>query len=256
MALINFSKDYTGGGLLNTVKSFLPIVCGVSQSAFNDINKQKYSVQISVTPKGEVQSKLVVNAWLQEKFAFRVASDWTNVASMGDFGVIGDIFRLGTGKTLTTTLTSRRKWIGSTPIEMSFKLKFEAENDIMLEVMKPCFSLQALALPSKGITKDWFLTPPGPNPFYLDNGVAQSVKLPGGVQPFGPGEEISINIGGFIVFKSVIVKDVNVVFENRMGEVGPIGASAEILLQTYEMLTREDLADAYLLDKGLLTIGS
>lgn len=256
MALLNFSKDYTGGGVLNTLKSFLPVVCGVSQSAFSDINKQKYSVQINVIPKGEVQPKLVVNAWLQEKFQFEVSSDWTNVVDMGDFGAIGDLFQLGTGKTLTSTLTSRRKWRGSSPIEMTFKLKFEAENDITNEVMKPCFSLQALALPSKGVTKDWLLTPPGPNPFYLDNGIAQSIKLPGGVQPFGQGEEISVNIGGFIFFKSVIVKRVNVVFENRMGDKGPIGASSEILIQTYEMLTREDLAKSYNIEQGLLTIGS
>jgi len=255
MALLNFSKDYTGGGLMNTLKSFLPITCGVSKSAFNNINKQKYSVQLMVIPKGEVQPKLVINAWLQEKFEFEVSSDWTNVADMGDFGVIGDVFRLGTGKTLTSTLTSRRKWRGSTPIEMNFKLKFEAEDDVINEVVKPCYSLQALALPSRGASRDWLLTPPGPNPFYIDNGFAKSVKLPGGVQPFGPGEEITISIGGFMVFKSVILKRTHVVFENRMGEAGPIGASAEIVIQTYEMLTREDLADAYRIDKNLLGVG-
>lgn len=249
--LLNFSKEYTGGGILNTIKSFLPIVCGVPQSALNDVNKAKYSVTIRAFPPGEnVRPSVEINAWLQEKIEFSVASDW--IATQDLLGSIKDAVSSGvqliTGKTLNSTMMTRRKWKGSSPISLNLKLKFEAINDVGEEVLKPCYGLKALVLPSGGgefAKEQFFLNPPGPNPFYLGNAAAE-FEIPGtNYKPFGPGEQISIDIGGFLKFESVILKNVKVTFENRMSKKGPVGALVDLTIETYEMLTRESLSKCY-----------
>jgi hypothetical protein len=248
MAILNFSKTFTGGGLINTIKSFLPVVCGVPQSVVNTTNN-KYLVYISTDDQPE---PVRVWAWLQEQFVFNVTSEWTDIASM-DAGPIGDVYQLATGRTLSSTLSTRRKWKGSSPINLEIKLKFEAIDDVRREVILPCMYLQSLVLPyggevSRGVGEgeQFFLRPPGPNPFYVP-GVENLTNVPGWAKTaLSQGQNISIDIGGgFIVFDSVILTSVQITYEARMSEVGPVGATATVHFQTYEMLTKEKIKDAY-----------
>jgi hypothetical protein len=251
MAILNFSKSFTGGGVMNTVKSFLPVVCGVPQSIVNATNN-KYLVYISTNDKPE---PVTIWAWLQDQFVFNVTSEWTDIASM-DSGPIGDVFQLATGRTLASTLSTRRKWKGSSPIHLELKLKFEAIDDVRKEVILPCLYLQSLVLPyggeATGLTggilegEQFFLRPPGPNPFYIP-GAENFAALPGGArQAVSQGQKITVDIGGgFIVFDSVIITSVTVVFESRMSITGPVGATATVQFQTYEMLTKERIKEAY-----------
>lgn len=259
MAILNFSKEYTGGGILNTIKSFLPVVCGVPLSAFSSTAKGKYSVVLRSTPRGETIPTITIGAWLQEKIKFEVSSDWSSVVDMGETGAVGDIFQLF-GGSVQSTLSTRRKWKGTQPISMFFTLRFEALDDVKREVIEPCLRLQQLALPSGGVEisgEDFLLQPPGPNPFYLES--LSTVDILGHKplsKMFGKGEVIDIDIGnGFLKLGSsegqngVILKNVKVEFDNRMSKDGPIGAKVELEVQTYEMLTRKKLAQMYSMEE-------
>lgn len=238
MEVLNFNQSYTGGGILNTVKSFLPIVCGVPASIIDSTNK-KYSVYISTNGTPPIH----VFAWLQEKFEFNVSSSWTDIAKIDLPDVIKDVAQIASGKVFAPTIATRRKWRGSSPINLTLKLKFEAINDVKKEVLTPCLELQRLVLPSGGTTtgEKIMLTPPGPNPFYVD-----ALKNKYGGKRFNQGENVSMDIGGgFIKFDQVIIQSVRVVYESRMAAEGPIGAEAVVEFQTYEMLTRERLDEAY-----------
>ena len=260
MGILNFSKEYTGGGILNTVKSFLPIVCGVPESAFSSMAKGRYSVVFKATPKDTAVSSIVIGAWLQEKIKFEVSSEWEPLVDMSGISSADNFFQLF-GVSINSTFSSRRKWKGSQPISIFFNLRFEALSDTKKEVIEPCLRLQQLALPTRGAVnvsgESFLLQPPGPNPFYLE--AASSIKV-GGHQLFGAGEVIEIDVGqGFLKFgtssdgNGVVIKNVKVEFDNRMSEDGPIGATVNLEIQTYEMLTRDKLAKIYNMEESSAT---
>jgi len=225
-------------GVLNAAKSVLPLNIGIPRSYINEKNS-KYIVEISSL------SGPSMFAFLQEKFSFSVTSNWTDSGLMsGVTAGLSDAGQFLTGRTLVSTMATRRKWRGSSPIGIELKLKFEAFESVKKEVLFPCYNLQALALPSRSGEKlggsSWFLLPPGPNPFYWSG----ASTVPGSAG-FSKGDQIKIVIGGFITFPSVIVNSVNIVFESRMSADGPVGAEATVSFSTYEMFTKNDLLDSY-----------
>lgn len=240
------SIDFT-----NALQSVLPTVCGVPESALNGVSP-RYVVCITATLGTSMwntatqttsiqantgKKEFTVNAFLQEKIVLSVSSDWQGVTQdipgADVFNAADTLTQAFLSKTLISTLSQRRKWAGSSPISIRMKLRFEAFKDPYTEVVVPCIGLQGLVLPSGGIGNTIFLTPPGPNPFDLTlKGDADTALT----------ENIEVNIGGgFLDFTSVIIKDVQVTFENRMGVRGPIGADVDLGIETYQMLTREDL---------------
>lgn len=240
MAQQIISKTFqAASGILNSVKKVLPLNIGLPLSSINAKNS-KYVVVITAE-----NPKMNMFAFLQDKFSFSVSSDWTDSAPMtGLFAATSDLVQIGTGHTLMNTLATRRKWRGSSPVSINMKLKFEAFSNVKSEVLDPCRKLQALALPSKGIEaagSQWFLVPPGPNPFFLP-GVGGAV---GEFTNFGPGDFITVTIGDFVTFSNVIISSVDVVYESRMSVDGPVGAEVTVVFQTYEMLTKESLETAY-----------
>lgn len=247
MEILNFSRQFTGGGVINTAKSFLPVVCGLPDSIITAIN-EKYTVHIIT--KGEYPSR--IRAWLQDKFSFNVSSDWTDVARM-DGGPLQDASMIATGKTFVSTMGTRRKWKGTSPIAMNIKLKFEAFNDVWKEVIEPCMNLQSLVCPGGPLfsfrDEDFFLSPPGPNPFYFPSmpgsqGNTQNSTPRAAI--FNEGQVTSMEIGGgFINFDKVIIKSVDVTYESRMSKDGPVGAEAVVVFETYEMLTKKKLITSY-----------
>jgi len=91
-------------------------------------------------------------------------------------------------------------------------------------------------LPRGGLGNTIALIPPGPNPYmYKQTGTGLGSR----------GENVVIDIGGFIRFRSVIVRSVKVTYENRMSAAGPIGADVELSIETWRMLTREELDKSY-----------
>jgi len=252
MSFFEFTKNFLGSGFGNATVQSQPVVCGVPLSSFSSVAKGRYSVVLRATPRGEVQPTVTIGAWLQHKIVFETKSNWEPVVDMSNTGAVGDLFQLA-GTSLSSTMTSRRKWKGTDPITMTLSLRFEVFEDAKKEVIEPCLRLQQLALPSRGLVnvsgESFLLQPPGPNPFYIE--AASGIKVLGH-QPFGKCELIEIDIGGgFLNFggssggSGVIINSVKITYDNRMSKDGPIGAQAELSIQTYEMLTRERLADIY-----------
>lgn len=233
----------------------LPPTSGVPQSALNGVSPQ-YIVAITASfgvpvwnqfgmingLASDAFREFTVYAFLQEKIHLRAASDWEGITEsipgVSEIASAADTASQAlAGRSTISTWSTRRKWAGSEPISFNLKLKFEAFSDPYREVMLPCIGLQGLTLPRGGrLTANGFLLiPPGPNPFDLSNKGGAATER---------NENISLNIGNFLKFGSVIIKTVNVTFENRMGSKGPIGAEVDLSIETYQMLTREDLYKA------------
>jgi hypothetical protein len=251
MPITIFNKTFGMSDVKGLVKSFLPLVCGVPESVLTNIS-DRYILELYADLGGEFLGfgkgghEMTIYAYLQDKFTMTAGTQWS--------GIIQDIpgaealikaadsgFQAVGGVSLVSTVSTQRKWTGSDPISINFKLKFEAINDVYKEVLLPCRLLQSLTLPRAGLGNMFFLIPPGPSPYTF-----WQKDLKDTTERFSSrGENIAINIGGFIGFRSVIVKNVKVTYENRMSAEGPIGAEVELGIETWRMLTREELDKAY-----------
>jgi len=239
MPILTYTKKFG-----NAISSVLPIVCGVPESVFSGVS-DRYRVEISaegqsqVTALGNGQSKFRINAYLQDKLSFTAGTQWEGITQdIPGFGMalkkLDSAAQGLLGRTAQTTISTQRKWSGSSPIGINLKLKFEAVSKVDQEVITPCQILQSLTLPRGGVGNIAGLIPPGPNPY--------TFKQEGA---FIRGENVTINIGNFIRFNSVIITSVKVTYENRMSVDGPIGAEVDLGIETWRMLTREELQKAY-----------
>ena len=245
MSIQSFSKSF--------VENILPVNCGIPESALSGISS-KYVVTIrakfgkqmiaskSEWAGGEAgKTEFTVFGFLQEKVVLTAGSDWKGITQL-----IPDEWQKGlnaintgaqvAGRSFISTISTRRVWSGSHPIGIRMKLKFEAYKDVKREVIMPCMALQGLTLPRGGgggaVSNTVFFIPPGPNPFNWSTEGQEDMER---------AENIELSIGGFLTFPSVIIKDVNVTFENRMSISGPIGAEVDLTIETYQMPTRENL---------------
>lgn len=249
MPTTTISKTYNVvSPIINAVKSFIPVVCGVPESALTGIS-DRYILEITADLGGNYlgfgpgQHEFVIHAYLQDKIVLHAASEWQGIMSAFPGGAEAEglikmadtATQVATGFSAISTVSTQRKWTGSNPITLNLRLKFEAINDVETEVLTPCRVLQGLTLPREGMKNNVIgLIPPGPSPFTLSQG------------EMARGEQITVNIGNFIGFSSVIVKNVKVTYENRMSYSGPIGAEVDLTIETWRMLTRTELNSAYL----------
>ena len=243
MSIQSFSKSF--------VENILPVNCGIPESALNGISS-KYIVTIRakfgkqmIASKSELaggkpgKTEFTVFGFLQEKVVLTAGSDWKGITQSipDDFQKMLNGINTGAqvlGRSFISTISTRRVWAGSQPIGIRMKLKFEAYKDVKREVILPCMALQGLTLPRGGgaVSNTIGFIPPGPNPFDWSTEGQENMER---------AENIELNIGGFLTFPSVIIKDVNVTFENRMSISGPIGAEVDLTIETYQMPTRENL---------------
>lgn len=241
---MKYTQDFpsAGGGILDTFASFLPINLGVPVGIVKGVSA-KYIITISsnFTASGIARlstspgrKPITIHAFLQDKFKMKVGSSWDSVGYSSNMiatalgqGIVGKVFY--------PTVTTRRVWAGSTPVTMTIPLRFEAFDDILVDVTQPISQLQSMALPREGGSAV-FLIPPGPNPFKFDD-KGNSIE--------GAGDYITIKIGDFLVFNSVVIDSVDVEWDSKFGEQGPVGASVNLTFTTYEMLTGEKLDALY-----------
>lgn len=243
MAITTFSTNFGNFG-----QNPNPVVCGVPDSVLQGINPQ-YVITISAIKQNQSTPYLTINAYLQENFTLIAGSKWTDIAQM--FGGVTDLADtavqfgttvlskagIGSPRSLISAMSTRRKWSGSDPINIKMKLKLEAVTDAYSEVILPAMRLKQLSLPREGNLGGFFLIPPGPSPFNVGK-----LNL--------SGDTISLTIGNFLTFDyttcgGVIVNNVGVTYENRMGVDGPIGATVDLDLSTYQMLSQEAMAKVY-----------
>ena len=223
----------------------------VSKRVLDEIAPE-YQVRIlarKIEVGGEGPILIDLLAILQEEISLGTESAWQSfIPSKYEPTAELQTMASAVGASLITRWTSRRVWMGTEPLLISMKLRFEADENAYNEVIVPCLSLKKLCLPTQGpkigipvvgkvasaITSN-VLWPPGPNPL-----------IRGGVFGWAGGENIEIQVGlgskPFLYFDSVIVKRINVTYANRFTTEGhPVSASADIQFQTYTVLTKDDL---------------
>lgn len=233
-----------------------------------------------------IRNKCSVVGLLQEDISMRVESRWDPFIPAAMLAKGNMLLQMvseiggGTGgpKSLVTKAASRRLWVGTTPMTMSLKLKFEAINDAFKDVVEPCRILQSLALPSepsetnvagvKGALKEFrdrpgvetggellkslpLLSPPGPSPFSWE-GILSSRKpinelnIASIIEGMKGGDRIMLQLGKFLRFDDVIIREVQTSYHIKMDMFGdPISANINIIFETYEIPTVQTLAQAY-----------
>lgn len=226
-----------------------------------------------------IRNKASVVGLLQEDIMMRVESRWdpfipTSVLAKGNMllQLVSEIGTTGGPKSLVTKAASRRLWMGSTPMTLSLKLKFEAINNAEKDVVEPCRILQSLGVPSEpgrdtniaeikaaygeeglgGVLEVLpTLIPPGPSPFSWE-GVLSSRKpidelsITNVVEGTKGGDRIILELGKFLRFDDVIVREVSTAYHIKMDMFGdPISSDVTIIFETYEIPTVQSLEKAY-----------
>jgi hypothetical protein len=145
-------------------------------------------------------------------------------------------------------------WKGSSPMRLSLLMRFEAVIDPLLEVLQPLRILGSLTLPVETSSTTGsalpFLGPPGPSPFQLQlQKSVRSAKLKevaSVVNSFQGGDQIQIEIGEFLTFFNVIVREVALAVPIKFDISGnPMSATVNVLFETYEMMTAESFRSSF-----------
>lgn len=235
-----------------------------------------------------IRNKWSVVGLLQEDIQMRVESRWDPFIPAAMLAKGNMLLQLvseksglsGGPKSLVTKASTRRLWVGSTPMVINLKLKFEAINDSAKDVVAPCRILQSLALPSEPGTEvntsdvqsrasefaksPWdlstgselikalpLLSPPGPSPFSWE-GILSSRKpvnelnISSIVENSKGGDRIILQLGKFLNFDDVIIREVSTAFHIKMDTFGdPISADINVVFETYEIPTVQTLTRAY-----------
>lgn len=195
-------------------------------------------------------SNWVVKAILQEGLSFSTSSKWEPFISPSfseSANMIGQLFHVS----LVPRWASRRIWKGTEPLTIQLKLKFEAINNAWSEVVRPCKRLQQMVLPSTLQGKIPLIVPPGPWPFSFNDDIIKNYSASHiGAEFntfFGVGDVIMIRIGRLIRFSNVIVSEVQVNMAPKLTVDGhPISSDVIITFQTYEIMTKDAMEDAYM----------
>jgi hypothetical protein len=236
----SFTQVYNSPPVSNIVgsSSFSTSDCGYQ----GDIGWSAPKNQI-VSISDSLESPGIIYALLNKPFSFSTSSEWQSyipaAAQSIDNFVQADAYLVGQkGVSLYNQYTSRRIWRGTSALRISLDLYFYAAGVTTTynEVLEACIRLQRLALPTYSgttILTAKLLSPPGPDPF--------STKTQNGST--ATGEIINISIGSLMTFSSVIVKEINVTFDQKYDQNGyPLSANATIIFETYQLLTKEDLS--------------
>jgi len=224
-------------------------IYGHLNSDTNEIPPQ-YMIHVSSVSESN-SDQVIVRAPLQDEIAMNVGGRWEPMMGMNFLrSILENASQLLGGVTLMRPWMTTRMWKGTGPMELSLTLRFNAVEDAEKNVVAACAALQSMALPrwvgdptgdspqEDGTQKKVFLSPPGPSAFKHFPALRHLAH--------GSGERITIQIGRLVLFSSVIIKEVNVKYKNRMDWRGnPISAEANIQFESYQIMTKEELASAY-----------
>lgn len=185
---------------------------------------------------------ITVRAIIQDEFQMRTGSKWEsfipNVVTNPITQVADIISQFSIGSSLQNAVTSRRIWKGTEPLSMQLNMRFEEEYSSKTEVMEACEALQCMCLP--GEDTRGLLIPPGPSPFKNDFIEVANKEL------------IAIYIGTCLSFTNVIIKDVVVSFQTRMGVDGFFkAAKVTLFFELYEITTKKRLRSSKPSDSGV-----
>ena len=187
--------------------------------------------------KGPQRYHVVIKSLIQDDLSFNTEAVWSPSAAASIIRSTSNAAAQAiTGRTLVNKFVSRRQWSGTSPLDFTINMRFESIKDNFTEVIRPCVELQRMILPSSGgigTIGEWFLTPPGPNPFYVSQ-----------LSDMRKGEIINVRIGRFLNIKKVILKSLMLKFSPHFLKGGaPLSILATINFSAFEIFTKETLND-------------
>lgn len=127
---------------------------------------------------------------------------------------------------------SHQTWISSAPIQMSLTMLFDAFDNATEDVGEPIARLASLVQPYRGAggqghddgSEHALLSAPGPSLYQPDLG------------------RVSIRIGKFLYFHSVVLNGVQPTWDSKFDDLGvPIAAACDVTFSTINMPSREDV---------------
>lgn len=226
------------------------------------------------------QTGFTVEAWLPETLSTDIQASYESPLAQGLNGLLPGIGAMARfmGVNLTTQALTTQVWQGGGHIQFTLPLIFQAETDAALEVMEPIKQLFSLTLP-KDESGGGLLSAPGP---HLDakrlinngmssawdqaKGAAKSLVNTGlsvvGAEQFKKTEgeaqslaqatsraivnsvknNISLHLGQFMYFPSVVIKDVSPTFDVTLSkDKNPMRATVNVNFETFYIPTSQDL---------------
>lgn len=241
-----------------------------------------YTVTIMSVNDSPDRKPILIQAPMPETFMYDASVMYEAPFAQGLTGndKIDAFARLGSMKLSMHVLTAQL-WLGSSDTELGFELEFHAERDPVREVRDPILSLLKLATP--GINKLGFLDSPGPHfdmeiVSDLMSYASQEQQIPEGVQGEvsqqqmtdtnravvqGSGNtsssapnrtpteyvkskvknQISIRMGKFAFFDSVVITNVQKTYESQFDAITglPFYAKVAVRFKPLFMVTQADL---------------
>jgi hypothetical protein len=215
---------------------------------------------------------------IQDSVNIRVESTWEPLLPTNMLAFANKVSQAIKKVSLINRATSRRVWMGTSPLTISLTLRFEAVKDAYNEVVAPGLWLQAFALPSEpershqfdmqkfgdvfqnqgpiaaakyGLEHLPLVYPPGPTPFAWEGILKKDVKYKDLsqtqiLQELHGGDLIRIEIGKFFTLWNVIIRDVSALYDPKFDRNGnPISGKVDLIIESYEMMTTDTLFDAY-----------
>ena len=179
---------------------------------------------------------------LSSPFSMAVDSEWRSFITP-PIDILNTVLQALPGQLSgVSQFSSRRIWVGSTPLTLNVELSFYAVRDAYTEVLEPCCRLMRMALPSYSLGRSSgfnvpLLSPPGPDPFSFN----LQTNQPGQVAPGS--DIIQITVAGMFIFSNVIIKSATPEFGDKYDSQGhPMSAKINLEFQTYQIATKGDIS--------------
>ena len=183
-----------------------------------------------------------IRAPIQEEFGMQTEAQWQPLTAAYVINRVGnEAIQAIAQRTTVNRYTSRRVWTGTSPIRFNLNLNFLAVSDPLKEVIYPVMELQRMSLPyAAGWLGDYFLRPPGPDPFDI-GWMNKLTKIFTG-EKRNDGDKITVKVGTFLTISECVVKMIGVKFSKNILRGGfPASAVASIDFETYEIPTKDSL---------------
>lgn len=207
--------------------------------------------KVFVHIKSGVEEIEIVSA-LQDGMTINQDSTWSPLMVTEKLNKYVDfVLRFVAGKSPHNVVSSRRVWHGTSPVSIILTMAFRAFSNPNIEVLAAVSALQQLSAPFAAVNNNQWspLVPPGPSPYRWGDGDARSSGV---VSAGHEGEVVDIDVGNFLHFDSVVVKNVKVLvpprFSAKLGgteEGTPMSADVQIEFETYTILTKEAVKKMY-----------
>ena len=221
-----------------------------------------------------IRNKCTIVSPIQDPIRLRTTSKWDAFVPTSALGnVLAQTITAGR-RSLITKASSRRIWMGSSPMQLLLHLQFQAVKDSFMEVTEPIRLLQSMALPSdpsngKGFDVQGFvnstmdfnvagvasalasvpmLIPPGPTPFSAESilNLEGYKTVNDTVEGLKGGDVLIVEWGRLLTFYNVIIQEVVASPANMIDPSGnPVKASVDVTFETWEMMTVEGLEKVF-----------